>query len=104
MGTIDFLRQFRIGGFALFDFTVAFLGVYLLAPLLSKIFRKFGIEIPRRSWLLWTIPIGVAVHLLIGKITPLTREFIDPRGHYLVKIIVLGLVILGAWGIRRTKA
>lgn len=102
MGIIDFLRQFRIGGFALFDFTAAFVGIYFLAPFLSKLFRKIGLEIPRRSWLFWTIPIGVISHLLVGKITPLTREFIDPHGHYLVKIIILGLVILGAWGIRRS--
>ena len=39
------------GEYAIFDFTVAFLGIFLVAPLLSKLFRKIGIEIPKYNWL-----------------------------------------------------
>lgn len=104
MSTIDFLRQFRIGGFAIFDFATAFVGVLLLSPLLIRLFRKLGLEIPRRSWILWTVPIGIVVHLLLGKITPLTRDFIDPRGHYLSKIVITGLFIWGAAGVKKFQA
>lgn len=103
MGIIDFLRQFRVGGFALFDFTTAFLGVFLLAPLLSKLFRKLGLEIPKLSWLFFTLPIGIIVHILIGKRTPLTEEFLDPSGHYLSKVIILVLFVLGIMGIKKIK-
>jgi hypothetical protein len=98
---IEFLRQFRVGQFAIFDLVVTFLGVFFLAPLLSKLFRKIGLEIPRRSWIAWTLPIGVAVHLMVGRITPLTRDFLDLHGHYLSKIIIIGLVVWGAWGVKK---
>lgn len=103
MDIISFLRQFRVGGFALFDFTMAFLGIFLLAPLLSKIFRKIGLEIPKLSWMFWTLPIGIIVHMLLGKHTPLTEEFLDSNGHYLSKIIILVLFILGIMGIKKIK-
>jgi hypothetical protein len=103
MNIIDFLRQFRLGGFAVFDFAVAFLGIFLMAPVLSKIFRKLGLEISRRSWVFLTLPIGIMVHILIGKITPMTREFLDPSGHYLLKMIIAVLFILGLAGIKKTK-
>ena len=103
MHIIDFLRQYRVGGFALFDFTVAFLGIFLLAPFFSRIFRKVGLEIPRHSWLFFTLPIGIIVHMLIGKHTPLTQEFLDPNGHYLSKVIILVLVVLGIMGIKKAK-
>jgi hypothetical protein len=103
MNAIDFLRQFRIGEFAVFDLAVAFLGVFLLAPFLSRLFRKIGLDIPRKSWLLWTLPIGIATHLILGRITPLTRDFLDPQGHYLSKIIIIGLVVWGAWGVKKVS-
>lgn len=100
MNPIDFLRQFRIGGFAIFDFTVAFLGIYLLSPLLSKIFRKIRIDIPKINWLFLTLPIGIATHLLIGRITPLTKNFLDLHDHYFLKVVVIGLF---AWGMKGIK-
>lgn len=101
MDIITFLRQYRIGEFAVFDVSIAFLGMLILSPILSKIFRKFGIEIPKKNWLFLTIPIGIIVHILIGQKTPLTSEFIDPGGHYIVKIVVIGLFILGMTKIKR---
>ena len=103
MHIISFLRQFRIGQFAIFDFALAFLGILLISPLLSKIFMKIGIEIPRRSWLFFTLPIGIFAHLLIGRMTPMTKEFLDINGHYLLKAIIIGSFILGMIGIKRVK-
>jgi hypothetical protein len=103
MHIIDFLRQFRVGGLAIFDFAVAFLGIFLIAPFLSKIFRKLGLEIPRCSWVFFTLPIGIIVHMLIGKITPMTKEFLDPSGHYFLKVIVVVLFILGLISIKRIR-
>ena len=101
MNTIDFLRQFRIGEFALFDLGISFLGIYLFSPLLSKIFLKLKIKISRLSWLFFTLPLGILTHILIGNITPMTKNFIDLRGHYFLKILILSLLILGIKDIRR---
>lgn len=100
---LDFLRQFRLGDLALFDFAVAFLGMFLMAPLLSGIFRRMGLEIPKRNWLYLTLPIGLIVHMLIGRITPMTKLFLNPSGHYFLKAVILGLFILGLRGIKKTK-
>jgi hypothetical protein len=101
MNLIDYLRQFRVAGYALFDFTAGFLGMFLLAPLLSRAAGKAGVLIPKRSWVIWMLPISVLVHVLVGRYTPLTKDFLDPRGHYLVKAAVSGCCLLGAWGIKR---
>ncbi len=100
MTSLEFLRQFRLGGYAIFDFVVAFVGIYLLSPLLSKIFKKIRINIPKRNWLFLTLPIGIITHLLIGNITPMTKYFIDLHGHYILKILILGLFIAGIKGIK----
>ncbi|MEI6288784.1 MAG: hypothetical protein WCP18_04430 [bacterium] len=103
MNPIEFLRQFRLGGYAIFDFAVSFLGIYLLAPLLSKLFLKIGVDIPKNNWLFLTLPISIAIHLLVGKITPMTKNLIDLHGHYILKIIILGLLIFGLKGIKIIK-
>jgi hypothetical protein len=97
---IEFLRQFRILNYAIFDFIVAFVGIYFLAPFLSKIFLKFRLDIPRISWMYFVLPIGIISHLLCGDMTPMTRNFFDPNGHYLLKIFILVLLFLG---IRKIK-
>ena len=103
MNTLEFLRQFRIGGYAIFDFAVSFLGIYLLSPLLSKLFLKLRLKIPKHNWLFLTLPISIIVHLLIGTMTPMTQNFLDINGHYILKIIILILLILGIRGIKYKK-
>ena len=100
---IEFLRQFRLGGYAIFDFAIAFLGMYLLAPLLSKLFLKINIHIPRQNWLYLTLPLSIVAHLLSGHITPLTRDFINIQGHYIVKIIIIGLLFASLNNIKIKK-
>jgi hypothetical protein len=103
MTTIEVLRQFRIGGYAIFDFTLSFFGIYLLSPLLSKIFRKLRIDIPKQNWLFLTLSISVFVHLLTGNLTPMTKNFVDYTGHYFLKILIIGLSILGIRGSKIIK-
>jgi len=100
---IEFFRQFRFSGYAIFDFVAAFLGIYLLSPLLSKIFLKFRIDISKQNWLLLTLPISIFAHLLFGRITPMTRDFIDIHNHYILKVLILSLLILGIKGIKIVK-
>ncbi|MFC1711351.1 hypothetical protein ACFLZ1_02065 [Patescibacteria group bacterium] len=103
MITIKLLRQFRFNGYAIFDFVAAFLGMYLLSPLLSKIFLKIRIVIPKQNWLFLALPIGILTHLLVGKITPMTRDFIDIYDNYFLKIIILSLLFFGIKGVKIVK-
>jgi len=103
MNTIDYLRQFHIGNFAIFDFTLAFLGMALASPLLSWLCKKAGVYVPKKNWVILTIPVGIVAHLLVGSMTPLTRDFLNPNGHYLVKAVVLGCLVLSGIGIKRIK-
>lgn len=103
MLSLSYLRHFRLGGFAIFDFAVSFLGIYLLSPLLSRLFLKIGIRIPRNNWLYLTLPLSIVFHLLVNKITPMTKNFLDPHGHYILKIIILGLLFLGLKNIKINK-
>lgn len=103
MTTIEYLRQFRFKEYAIFDFAAAFIGIYFLSPYLSRIFLKLNLDIPRKSWLFLTLPISIITHLLIGNITPMTKDFIDIHGHYLLKTLILSLLIFGIKGIEIIK-
>lgn len=100
---IEFLRQYRIFGYAIFDFVVAFLGMYLLSSLLTKLFRKIRLDIPKQNWLILTLPLSILSHLLVGRITSMTADFIDPSGHYFLKILIFVLLIVGLRGIKIIK-
>lgn len=103
MLTIDYLRSFRIGPYAIFDFAASFLGIYLLSPILSKLFLKVGLKISTKSWMLLTIPLSILIHLLVGNITPMTADFINLHEAYLLKIIVIALTYLAIKDIKRIK-
>jgi len=100
---VEFLRQFRVGGFALFDIGVSFIGMYLLSPFLSKMFLKLNLAIPKKSWLLLTLPIGILVHVLVGQNTLMTKNFLDMHGYYALKICIIVLLFLGLKMIRIAK-
>jgi len=103
MFILEFLRQFRVGEYAIFDFAVVFLGIYLLSKQLSKLFAKIKIDIPRRNWLYLTLPIGILVHILVGNITPMTKDFLNIHDHYILKILIFILLILGLRNIKLRK-
>ncbi len=100
MPSIEFLRSFRIGGYAIFDLTTSFLGVLVLSPFLIRLFRLIHLEIPLSSWMLFTIPIGILTHIVTGNHTLMTKYFLDPSGHYLLKLFIIILVLLGFIGIK----
>ncbi len=103
MNIIDSLRVYRVGQFAIFDFTAAFVGMALLAPLLSWLCKKVGIVVPWRSWIIWTLPLAMIAHLLTGTMTPLTKQLVDPHGYLFLKLLMVLLVVLGCCGIRRVN-
>jgi len=103
MITIEFLRQYRIFGYAIFDLGASLLGMYFLAPLLSKLFLNIRLKIPKLSWLYFTIPLGILIHLIVGNMTLMTRNFIDLQSNYILKIVVIALFLLGIRGIKVGK-
>ena len=95
MNTIEYLRSFKILNYAVFDFVLSFAGVYLFAPILSKLFAVFGIKITRKSWLFLTVPVSIPIHYMVGSITPMTENFLNVNDHYLLKIGIIVLTYLG---------
>lgn len=85
------------------DTALSFVAVCFLAPYLSKGCRKLGLEVPKAAWLYLTIPLSVLAHWIVGTLTPLTRNFLDPQGHIIVKIVILVLLVLGLKDIRLIK-
>ena len=104
MDTITFLRQYHLGNYAIFDLVLAFLGMYILAPLLSKLSRKLGFVVPARSWLFLTLPISILAHFAVGNMTAMTRDFFDPQGHYILKTIIFLSLVMGMRNIKKIKA
>ncbi|MCR4329030.1 MAG: hypothetical protein NUV65_00615 [Candidatus Roizmanbacteria bacterium] len=103
MISIEFLRQFRFGGYALFDMGVSFIGMYVLSPLLSGMFLRLNVIIPKKSWLLLTLPIGILVHMLVGQNTLMTKNFLDTHGHYVLKLCIMVLLFLGLKNVQTAK-
>ncbi len=101
--TIEYLRSFRIFEYAIFDLTLSFLGIFLLSPLLTKLFRLFHLEISLLSWIYLTLPIGILTHIIINNHTKMTVNFLDLNGHYLLKIFILSLLFLALRGIKLIK-
>lgn len=103
MEIIDTLRQFRIGPFTVFDFVTAYLGIFILALILSKLFPKINTYIPLSSWIWLTLPIGVIVHLALQINSPLIKMLLDPNGSYIAKIVLIFMLFMGLRGIRFKK-
>lgn len=95
MITVEYLRSFRIGEFAIFDFTLAYLGVYLLVPMLNKIILPTKRQLTHFQWLLLVLPLSIFIHLLSNNITPLTRMALDPNGEYGLKILLALMLYFG---------
>jgi hypothetical protein len=103
MNLIEMLRQFRFLDYAVFDLALSFLGMAILSWWLSRFFQKIKIHIPKRSWVIWTLPIGIITHLLVGADTSLTTRFINPTDHYILKLVIILLTLIGFWGVKRVK-
>lgn len=103
MSIMEFLRQFRIGKIALFDLTLAYVGIYFLSPWLTKLAKKINLSIGRKEWLWLTLPIGVITHLLIGQETALNKMLFNINGNYLSKIILIFMIYMGLRGVRKIK-
>lgn len=103
MITIEFLRSFKLGEYSIFDLSTSFIGIYLLSPLLSKLFTFIKLDIPKLSWIYLTLPLSILTHILIRQDTLMTKYFLDPTGHYILKLLIITLLILGIRGISIIK-
>lgn len=95
MDTISYLRQFRIAGMAIFDLIISYVGIYFLAPLLSKLISKLKLNISRTQWLWLTLPLGTIIHILVGQKTALTKMVFNLGGDYPIKILLLFMLYMG---------
>ncbi len=91
---IDFLRSFRIGPFAIFDFAASYLAMYFLAPHLSKLFSIIGIKVTREQWLWLTLPIATLVHIIFGTKTAFTAMALDSSGGWIAKITIFFMIFM----------
>ncbi len=95
MDIIGTLRQYRIGPFTIFDTVLAYGAIFLLSPILTWLFSKINVSIPRAAWLWFVLPISVVAHVLVHQMTPFTTMVLDPGGSYIAKIVVLFMLFMG---------
>jgi hypothetical protein len=98
--SIEYLRSFRIFEYAIFDLLASFLGIFLLSPLLTKLFLKINISIPLSSWLYLTLPLSILIHIAVGNYTKMTQNFLDLNSNYFLKIFIFTLIYFGLKGIK----
>ncbi len=91
---ITFLRSFRIGPFAIFDFAISYIAMYFLAPYLSKLFALIGIHVNTEQWLWLTLPIALFFHVVFSINTPLTKMFLDSSGGITAKLVVVFMLLM----------
>ena len=103
METLEYLRWFKIFGYAIFDLIISFWGIYLISERLSRLFLKIKIDIPKKNWLFLTLPIGILFHIIFGNITPMTRDLFDINWFYLIKVLILVLLVFWFKGIKIVK-
>ena len=103
MTSIEFLRQYKIGPFAIFDTAGSYLLVLILSPFLSKLFAKFGLNIPVSSWLWLTLPISVIFHIVFHQSTSLMKILTNPKqiDFYIAFAILLFMAYMGLKNIHR---
>lgn len=100
MMSIEYLRQFKIGQFAIFDIVISYVGIAILSPILIWFTSKFNLKIPVISWLWFTLPIAVIFHIIFGQSTPLMKMLTDPWS-YQFYVVVLFLIFMIHMGLRK---
>jgi hypothetical protein len=102
MDILHILRLYKIGPFTIFDTGTAYLGIFIIAPLLTKLFSKIHINIPRSGWMWLTLPISVLFHLILFQDTPLMKMLSNPNQIQFYVVIII-LVFMTYMGLRNIK-
>lgn len=95
--SLEYLRQFRIGQFAIFDTAISYVGILILSPLLTWFGSLLRMNISLVSWLWFTLPISVLFHIIFRQSTPLMNILKNP-GHvqfYIAIFILLAMTYMG---------
>jgi hypothetical protein len=87
--SIASLRQYKIGGYAVFDFTATYIAAYLVGLWLNS---QYNISILKV--LLLAVPFGILVHALFGIKTPLNQQVFAKNAFYVQKGVVIAMVLL----------
>lgn len=94
MLNLEYLRSFRIYGIAIFDVAISYLVIYLISPLLIKLFEKIKIKTTKKTWLWLMFPLSLIVHFVIGQETTLLKMFLNPTGFYAIKAVIIFMLIM----------
>lgn len=90
MISLEYLRQFRIGPFTIFDTVIAYVGILILSPILNWLMSRLRLKIPIISWFWFTLPLSVIFHIIFHQSTPLTKILIDPgKAQFYIAIFIL---------------
>ena len=95
MDIVQFLRQFRIGPFAVFDTAISYLAIYLLSPTLTRGMRAFRIHVSRAGWLWFMLPASVLIHGLFQQRTPLMNQLFNPDTFFIAPVILVFMTYMG---------
>jgi hypothetical protein len=97
MISIEYLRQFRIGPFTIFDTVTAYLGILILSPILTWLMSKLHFKVTTASWLWLTLPLSVIFHIIFLQTSPLMKILVHPE-HFQFYIAVFILVTMTYMG------
>ena len=95
------LRSYRIGPFTIFDTVLAYVGVVILSPLLTKLFLVIHLKISLTSWLWLTMPLSVIFHLVFSQNTPLIKMLFNSDKFYIAWAVLLFMTFMGLRGVKR---
>ena len=103
MNTIEVLRQYKIGPFAIFDTVGSYLAVLILSPIITKVFSKLGVYIHWTSLLWLTMPLAVVFHILFKQSTPLMKLLMNPKQiqFFIAWAILVFMAYMGLKGIHK---
>lgn len=100
MFSIEYLRQFRIGPFAIFDIISSYLGILILSPILSWVASRMNLKISTITWLWFTLPLAVIFHIIFRQSTPMMKMLTN-LGNYQFYIAILILIAMTYMGFRK---
>ena len=93
MFSLEYLRQFRIGPFAIFDTAISYLGILILSPFLRWLMSKLHLKVPISAWVWLTMPIAVIFHLIFQQTTPLMKILSDPSQiQFYIALFILSVM------------
>lgn len=106
MISIEYLRQFRIGPFTIFDTGISYVGVLILSPILIWLMSKLRLKIPIISWLWFTLPLSVIFHIIFHQSTPLMKILANPGQvqFYIAIFILFAMIYMGFRKISKMKS